>query len=322
MNILVTGGAGFIGSNFVRYHRRHNPNDKIVVLDALTYAGNLQSLVGIEAINFVQGDICDDSLVSRLLHGYQVDVVVHFAAESHVDRSIDDPQVFLRTNVIGTATLLERARQAKIKQFIHVSTDEVYGELPAFGGGFIEATPINPRSPYAASKASSDMLARAWSETYGFPVVITRCSNNYGPYQHPEKFIPKMILNALHDRPLPVYGNGQNVRDWIHVEDHCAAIARVLERGLAGRVYNIGARRERCNLEIAHAILDITEKPKSLIQFTADRPGHDFRYAVNPSKIEKTLGWRCSPRPFEERLRDTVSWYRENRDWWQRSYAP
>lgn len=320
MNILVTGGAGFIGSNFVRYCRERRPTDRIVVLDALTYAGNVKSLA--PHVKLIHGNICDDSLVSRVLHGYQIDVIVHFAAESHVDRSIDDPQVFLRTNVMGTATLLERARQAHIKQFIHVSTDEVYGDLPAFGAGFTESTPIAPRSPYAASKAASDMLALAWHETYGFPVIITRCSNNYGPYQHPEKFIPKMILNALHDRPLPVYGQGANVRDWIHVEDHCAAIARVLEKGEYGEVYNIGARSERSNLEVAKAILKITEKPNHLLCFVKDRPGHDFRYAVNPSRIEKALGWQCSPRSFEERLRDTINWYRENRDWWQRSYIP
>jgi dTDP-glucose 4,6-dehydratase len=316
MNLLVTGGAGFIGSNFVRRRRRTQPKDRLVVLDALTYAGNLASLADVSGFEFVKGDICDGDLVASTLADYRIEAIVHFAAESHVDRSILGPGAFVRTNVTGTATLLEKARAAGVKRFVHVSTDEVYGDLEPDDPPFSEITPIAPRSPYSASKAGSDHLVHAWFETYGFPTLITRCSNNYGPYQFPEKLIPLMILNALSDTPLPVYGNGLNVRDWIHVEDHCAAVERVLEAGREGQVYNIGGRSERTNLEIVKAILAALGKPESLIRFVADRPGHDRRYAIDDTKIERELGW-VRARRLDEGLASTIAWYKANERWWQ-----
>jgi dTDP-glucose 4,6-dehydratase len=316
MNLLITGGAGFIGANFVRRRRRSHPSERLVVLDALTYAGNLASLEGIDGFTFVKGDICDAAAVEATLRDHGIDAIVHFAAESHVDRSILGPGAFVRTNVQGTATLLEKARAAGVKRFVHVSTDEVYGDLAADDPAFTEETPIRPRSPYSASKAGSDHLVRAWFETYKFPTLITRCSNNYGPYQFPEKLIPLMILNALSDTPLPVYGDGMNVRDWIHVDDHCAAIERVLEAGRDGEVYNVGGRAERPNLEIVHAILKQTGKPESLIRYVADRPGHDRRYAIDDSKIERELGWTRTRR-FDEGLESTIAWYRANEPWWR-----
>jgi dTDP-glucose 4,6-dehydratase len=316
MSLLVTGGAGFIGTNFVRRRRAQDPGEKLIVLDALTYAGNLASLDGVGGFEFVRGDICDGALVESVLRDHSVDTVVHFAAESHVDRSILGPGAFVRTNVVGTATLLEKARAARVKRFVHVSTDEVYGDLGPQDPPFSERTPLSPRSPYSASKAGSDHLVRAWFETYKFPTLITRCSNNYGPFQFPEKLIPLMILNALDDLPLPVYGDGMNVRDWIHVEDHCDAVMRVLEAGREGEVYNIGGRSEKPNIEIVKSILKELNKPESLIRFVADRPGHDRRYAIDDRKIERELGW-TRQRAFDEGLSATVAWYRSNETWWR-----
>ena len=332
MNLLVTGGAGFIGSNFVRRRRASNPSDRIVVLDALTYAGHVGSIADVPKIDFVRGDICDGAVVEKVLADYAIDTIVHVAAESHVDRSILGPMAFVQTNVVGTATLLDKARARKIARFVHVSTDEVYGDLGPTDPAFTETTSIAPRSPYSASKAGSDHLAHAYFETYHFPTLITRCSNNYGPYQFPEKLIPLMILNAMEDKPLPVYGDGMNVRDWIHVEDHCDAIARVLDKGREGEVYNIGGRAERPNLEIVRTILKELGKPESLIKYVTDRPGHDRRYAIDDRKIERELGW-VRTRELGEGLASTVRWYREQaawvkevrsgdyRNWYERNYS-
>jgi dTDP-glucose 4,6-dehydratase len=314
--LLVTGGAGFIGVNFVRRRRARHPQEKLIVLDALTYAGNPASLDGVGGVTLVRGDICDGAIVERVLGDHGVDRIVHFAAESHVDRSILGPGAFVRTNVMGTATLLEKARAANVKRFVHVSTDEVYGDLAPDDPAFSESTPIAPRSPYSASKAGSDMLARAWFETYKFPTLITRCSNNYGPFQFPEKLIPLMILNALEDKPLPVYGDGMNVRDWIHVEDHCDAVAAVLEKGRDGEVYNVGGRSEKPNIEIVKRILKELGKPESLIKHVADRPGHDRRYAIDDRKIERELGWTRAHN-FDDGLQATIAWYRANEPWWR-----
>ena len=316
MNLLVTGGCGFIGSNFVRRRRAACPGDRLVVLDALTYAGHLGSIADVPDVRFEKGDICDAAVVERVLADHAIEAIVHFAAESHVDRSILGPMAFVQTNVVGTATLLDRARAAKVKRFLHVSTDEVYGDLGPDEPAFTEATPIRPRSPYSASKAASDHLVHAYFETYGFPALITRCSNNYGPYQFPEKLIPLMILNAREDRPLPVYGDGMNVRDWIHVEDHCDAVARVLDAGRDGEVYNVGGRAERPNLAIVRAILAALGKPESLISYVKDRPGHDRRYAINDEKIERELGW-VRTRQLDEGLAATVRWYGEQAEWVQ-----
>jgi dTDP-glucose 4,6-dehydratase len=316
MNLLVTGGAGFIGANFVRRRRQTHPDDRIVVLDALTYAGNFASIADIEGIAFVRGDICDANVVETTMREHSVDAVVHFAAESHVDRSIYGPLAFVRTNVDGTATLLECARKLGVKRYLQVSTDEVYGDLGPDDPPFTETTPLDPRSPYSASKAAADHLVLAWAHTYKFPALITRCSNNYGPYQFPEKLIPLMILNALEDKPLPVYGDGKNVRDWIHVEDHCDAVSVVLDRGRIGEVYNAGGRSERKNIDIVRALLELTGKPESLIRYVTDRPGHDRRYAINCDKIERELGWAPRHR-LEEGLAETVAWYKANAPWWQ-----
>jgi len=318
-NILVTGGAGFIGSNFIRYLLQRYREYRVINYDALTYAGNLENLSGVDLSPryiFVNADICDDAAVERVLRDYRVDAVVHFAAESHVDRSILGPSVFVRTNVLGTSILLEAARQAGIQRFIHVSTDEVYGSLEATGK-FTEATPLHPNSPYSASKASSDLIALSYFRTYGTPVIVTRCSNNYGPYQFPEKLIPLMIANALNDKPLPVYGDGLNVRDWLYVEDHCSALDVVLHKGKEGEVYNIGGDNEQANIEIVKLILTELDKPHSLITFVKDRPGHDRRYAIDAAKIEKELGWKPS-HTFEKGIRETIRWYRSNKEWWQR----
>jgi dTDP-glucose 4,6-dehydratase len=314
VSLLVTGGAGFIGANFVRRRRASEPGEKLVVLDALTYAGNLASLDGVDGVAFVRGDICDGAVVEATLRDHGVDTIVHFAAESHVDRSILGPGAFVQTNVVGTLTLLEKAKAAGVKRFLHVSTDEVYGDLHMDDPAFTEETPIRPRSPYSASKAGSDHLVQAYFATYGFPALITRCSNNYGPYQYPEKLIPLMILNAMENRPLPVYGDGQNVRDWIHVDDHCAAVERVLEAGREGEVYNIGGRAERKNIDIVKAILRALDKPESLIQFVPDRLGHDRRYAMDDRKIERELGW-TRQRDFDAGLAATLEWYRSRQDW-------
>jgi len=315
--ILVTGGAGFIGSNFI--HLLVKERDwKIVNLDALTYAGNLENLSSLEGnprYKFVHGRIEDKHLVEEVMD--EVDAVVHFAAESHVDRSIKDAQPFLVTNCIGTQTLLDVARKKGIKRFLHVSTDEVYGSLGPDGPPFTESDPLRPNSPYAASKASSDLLVRAAFKTHGLPVLITRCSNNYGPYQFPEKLIPLMTINAMNKRPLPIYGDGKNIRDWIHVEDHCRGVLAVLERGKIGEVYNLGGECEKQNIEIVNTILDILGAPKDLIQYVTDRPGHDRRYAMNIEKAKAELGW--SPViSFEEGLRSTIDWYMENKEWWER----
>jgi dTDP-glucose 4,6-dehydratase len=319
MNILVTGGAGFIGSNFVHHMLAAHQDLRIVNLDKLTYAGNLENLRAVEKESrylFVHGDICDAGLVRSLLSEQKVDAIVNFAAESHVDRSILGASEFVRTNVMGTTVLLEASKEHPLVKFVHVSTDEVYGSLGP-EGRFTEASPLHPNSPYAASKASADMLALSYQHTFGLPVVITRCSNNYGPYQFPEKLIPLMIANALDDKPLPVYGDGENVRDWIHVADHCSAIDAVLQKGMVGRVYNIGGNSERKNIDVVKIVLQTLGKPETLITYVKDRPGHDRRYAIDGAKIERELGWRPSV-AFETGIARTIAWYRENNSWWQR----
>jgi dTDP-glucose 4,6-dehydratase len=319
MNVLLTGGAGFIGSNLVRLLLAERPGWRVVNLDKLTYAGNAESLAGLEAnprYRFVRGDVCNGELVGDLFETERIDAVLHLAAESHVDRSILAPSVFIETNVRGTQVLLEAARELGVTRFVHVSTDEVYGSLGPTGL-FTETTPLDPSSPYSASKAASDLLALAYAHTFDLPVVVTRCSNNYGPYQFPEKLIPLMIANALRDLPLPVYGDGLNVRDWIHVEDHCRGLLAALEQGEAGEVYNLGASSERTNLEIVRQVLKLVGKPESLVRFVKDRPGHDRRYAIDSTKARARLGW--APRhAFEEALAATVSWYVEHRGWWER----
>lgn len=322
MHLLVTGGCGFIGSNFIQHMFATHADVVIVNLDKLTYAGNRRNLAEVEAAHqdhryhFVHGDICDQTLVPELMQRFRFDAVVHFAAESHVDRSISDPFPFITTNVLGTQNLLEAARRAEIPRFVHVSTDEVYGTLGPTGQ-FTEDTPLAPNSPYSASKASSDLLARAYFHTHGMPVVITRCSNNYGPYQFPEKLIPLTYLKASRGESIPVYGDGQNVRDWLYVEDHCEAILAVLERGRPGEVYNVGGHNEYPNLEIVRRVLALLEKPESLIRFVKDRPGHDRRYAIDAGKIERELGWR--PRfTFEQALPLTIRWYQSQTTWLQR----
>lgn len=312
--ILVTGGAGFIGSNFIRYMlERHSYS--IINLDALTYCGNLENLRDVEdhpRYTFIRGSITDRELVNRIIQ--DVDAVINFAAESHVDRSIQDPEIFIKTNVLGTQTLLEASRREGIERFIQISTDEVYGSAET--GYFTEETPLAPNSPYSASKAAADLMVRAYHRTYGLPVNITRCSNNYGPYQFPEKLIPLMITNALEDRPLPVYGDGMNVRDWLHVEDHCSAIDLVLHHGRDGEVYNIGGNNERRNIDIVRLILRELGKDESLIRFVEDRPGHDRRYAIDATRIRNELGWK--PRySFREGIRETINWYIRNRKWWE-----
>lgn len=318
MKILVTGGAGFIGSNFVRCVLREHPNWEVANLDKLTYAGNLENLGDVKGnprYHFIKGDIADRELVDKLLsQGFNV--VVNFAAESHVDRSILDSSPFIKTNVEGTQVLLEGARQHGVKLFLQVSTDEVYGSLGAIGK-FSEESPLSPSSPYAASKTAADCLCQAYHHTYGLPVIITRSSNNYGPFQFPEKLIPLVISNALENKPIPIYGDGLNIRDWLHVKDHCFALDLVIQQGKPGEIYNIGGNNEKTNLELVHSILDIIGKPHSFITFVADRPGHDRRYALETSKIERELGWRPAI-PLEEGLRETVQWYMENESWWRR----
>ena len=315
--ILVTGGCGFIGSNFVRHLLSRHPQDEVVNLDSLTYAGNPNNLRDIEEntrYRFVRGDITDAEIVAQTMK--EVDHVVHFAAESHVDRSIKGPEEFVKTNVLGTQVLLEQARKVGVRNFVHVSTDEVYGSLGETGL-FTETTPLSPNSPYSASKAGSDLLARAYYETFGLPVMITRCSNNYGPYQFPEKLIPLMVSNALEDKPLPVYGDGKNVRDWLYVEDHCTAVDRVLRDGRAGEIYNIGGNNEWRNIDIVKLILRALDKPESLIQFVTDRLGHDRRYAIDASKIREDLGWEPTTR-FEDGIQTTIRWYLDHPGWIQR----
>ena len=334
-NVLVTGGAGFIGANFVRYLLSQHPAVRVVNLDALTYAGSLENLRDLPASDrytFVQGNICDQTTVAAVLRDYHIDTIVHFAAESHVDRSITGPGQFIQTNIVGTYTLLEATRQAwrsagqsPAFRFHHVSTDEVFGPLLPQAPAFTEAHLYDPSSPYSASKAASDHLVRAYARTFGLPVTMTNCSNNYGPYQFPEKLIPLMILNALNGRPLPVYGDGQQVRDWLYVEDHCAAILTVLQRGRIGETYNVGGDNQPANLEIVHQICALLDelRPASppaphanLIKFVTDRPGHDRRYAMDIAKIRRELGWE--PRhPLNRGLRQTVEWYLAHGDWIQ-----
>lgn len=318
MRLVVTGGAGFIGSNFVRQMLKKYPAYQIINVDALTYAGNLESLKDVASnpnYSFVRTDIRDITNIDRIFER-GVDVVVHFAAESHVDRSILNPGEFLQANVIGTQVLLDAAKKHNIKKFVHVSTDEVYGTLEKTGL-FSEATPLQPNSPYSASKASSDLLVRAYHETYGLPVNITRCSNNYGSYQFPEKLIPLMIINALEDKPLPVYGDGLNVRDWLHVEDHCAGIDLVLHNGRDGDVYNIGGNNERENIEIVKLILSTLGKSQGLIRLVEDRLGHDRRYAIDATKLRTELGWEPKY-TFDAGIQQTIQWYLDNRGWWER----
>lgn len=319
MNILVTGGAGFIGSNHVRHLLAHS-DDRVVNLDLLTYAGNLENLAGLEdhpRYRFIRGDVRDAALVGELLAAEAIEAIVHFAAESHVDRSLEAPGVFLDTNTRGTLTLLQAALAQGIDCFVMVSTDEVYGSLPPSAPGFTETSPLAPNSPYAASKAAADLMCRAYQRTFGLDVRITRCSNNYGPYQFPEKLIPLMIANALEDRPLPIYGDGQNVRDWLHVEDHCRAVDLVMRRGRAGEVYNIGGNNEWTNLALVRLLLERLGKTESLISFVPDRPGHDRRYAIVADKIGRELGWRPKL-SFPEGLAQTVDWYLAHRDWWRK----
>jgi dTDP-glucose 4,6-dehydratase len=318
-NILVTGGAGFIGSNFARYMLEAHPGWTVTNFDKLTYAGNLENLrdiAGSPAYRFVKGDICDPDGVQAVLRECGIDTIVHFAAESHVDRSILGAEVFVRTNVLGTQVLLDAAKALGMERFLHVSTDEVYGSLGPIGK-FSEATPISPNSPYAASKAGSDLIALAYHHTFGTPVVVTRCSNNYGPYQFPEKLIPLMIINALNNKPLPVYGDGLNVRDWLHVNDHCAAIDLVLRNGKAGQVYNIGGDNEWKNIDIVKLILKHLGKTEDLIKYVKDRPGHDRRYAMDATKIATELGWTPSY-TFEQGIAATIDWYIQNEQWWKR----
>jgi len=319
MNVLVTGGAGFVGSNLVRLLLAERPDWRVVNLDLLTYAGNAESLADLEGdrrYRFVRGDVGNGELVAELFRSERPDAVLHLAAESHVDRSILAPAVFIETNVRGTQVLLEAAREHGVRRFLHVSTDEVYGSLGATGL-FTEETPLAPSSPYSASKAGGDLLALAYARTFSVPVVVTRCSNNYGPYQFPEKLIPLMIANALRDQPLPVYGDGLNVRDWIHVEDHCRGLLAALERGEPGQVYNLGASSERNNLQIVREVLRLLGKPESLIRFVKDRPGHDRRYAIDAGRARARLGWTPRLR-FEEALAATVRWYVDHRPWWER----
>jgi len=315
---VVTGGAGFIGSGFVRLALAERPDLRIVTIDLLTYAGNLENLAGVpdDRHTFVRADITDPQAMRRAIPG-GADALVNFAAETHVDRSILGPLAFVRTNVTGTQVLLDAARERGVGRFLQVSTDEVYGALGPEEAAFTESHPLRPSSPYAASKAGADLLVLAAHHTYGQDALITRCSNNYGPFQFPEKLIPLMISNALEDKPLPVYGDGRQVRDWIHTDDHSRAILAVLDGGTPGTVYNIGARSERENLDVVRRVLEAVGKPESLIQFVEDRPGHDRRYAIDPARIETDLGWRPEV-PFEDGLARTVAWYRENEGWWRR----
>jgi dTDP-glucose 4,6-dehydratase len=318
-NILITGGAGFIGSNFIHLILKNHDDYRIFNLDKLTYAGNLDNLtpsVDNTNFNFIKGDISNPDLVQYLFEKYEIKYVINFAAESHVDRSILGSEIFYRTNVIGTNVLLEMARKFKIEKFVQISTDEVYGSLGK-EGLFNEKTPLSPNSPYSSSKAAADMMALAFYHTYGLPVVVTRCSNNYGPYQFPEKLIPLMIINALNNKKLPVYGDGMNVRDWIFVDDHNRAIEFVFEKGKPGEVYNIGASNEMPNLEIIKLILKSLNKPDSLIEFVKDRPGHDRRYAIDSNKIQTELGWKPLF-SFSEAINKTIDWYLENELWWKR----
>lgn len=320
MKILITGGAGFIGGNFIFYMRKKHPDYDLVCVDKLTYAGNLATLKSVmddPKFKFIRADIADREAIYGIFEAERPDVVVNFAAESHVDRSIEDPGIFLQTNVLGTQVLLDASRKYGVKRYHQVSTDEVYGDLPLDRPDlfFTEKTPLHTSSPYSASKASADLLCNAYQRTYGMPITISRCSNNYGPYQFPEKLIPLMIANALADKPLPVYGQGLNVRDWLYVEDHCAAIDLILERGQVGQVYNIGGHNEMKNIDIVKLICKALDKPESLITHVTDRKGHDMRYAIDPTFIHDQLGWLPETR-FEEGIQKTIRWYLDNQDWW------
>ena len=321
MKILVTGGAGFIGGNFVHYQLKHHPEDQIICLDALTYAGNMETLkdaLSNPNFSFVQGSIADRDAVYALFEREMPDIVVNFAAESHVDRSIEDPGLFLQTNITGTGVLLDACRKYGVGRFHQVSTDEVYGDLPLERTDlfFTEETPLHTSSPYSASKASADLLTLAYFRTFKLPVTISRCSNNYGPYHFPEKLIPLMIINALSDKSLPVYGKGENVRDWLYVEDHCSAIDLIIRGGRVGEVYNIGGHNERTNLDVVKTILRTLDKPESLIRFVTDRPGHDLRYAIDASKIKNELGW-VPQTTFDTGIQSTIEWYLKNEAWWK-----
>ena len=320
MNIIVTGGAGFIGSNFVYYEHKKHPADKIICVDKLTYAGNLETLTPLlekDNFKFIRADIADRKAIYRIFEQEKPDIVVNFAAESHVDRSIENPEIFLQTNIIGTSVLLDACRKYGIDRYHQVSTDEVYGDLPLDRPDlfFTEQTNLHTSSPYSASKASADLLVMAYHRTYKVPTTISRCSNNYGPYHFPEKLIPLMIINALDDKPLPVYGDGLNVRDWLYVEDHCHAIDLIMRKGKVGEVYNVGGHNERANIDVVKTILKQLGKPESLIELVTDRKGHDRRYAIDPTKIHEELGWEPETK-FEDGIRKTVQWYLDNRDWW------
>lgn len=321
MKMLVTGGAGFIGSNFVYYQLKEHPQDEIVCLDALTYAGDYETLLpALENKNFkfYKGDITDKEFIDELFAREKFDTVVNFAAESHVDRSIENPEVFLNTNILGTSVLMNASIKHSVKRYHQVSTDEVYGDLPLDRPDlfFTESTPLHTSSPYSSSKASADLLVGAYIKTYGLNATISRCSNNYGPYQFPEKLIPLMISNALEDKPLPVYGTGENVRDWLFVEDHCSAIDLIVRKANPGEIYNIGGHNEHSNLEVVKTILETLGKPESLITFVGDRKGHDLRYAIDPAKIKNDLGWEPKTM-FKDGIRSTINWYLENRQWWE-----
>ena len=321
MKVLVTGGAGFIGGNFVHHMVNKYPDYQIVNLDLLTYAGNLETLKPVEDkpnYKFVKGDIADEAFIMDLFEKEKFDVVVNFAAESHVDRSIEDPGIFVQTNVMGTRVLLDASRKFGVKRYHQVSTDEVYGDLPLDRPDlfFTENTPIHTSSPYSASKASADLFVLAYHRTFGTPVTVSRCSNNYGPYHFPEKLIPLLISRELADEELPVYGNGENVRDWLHVSDHCEAIDLIIHKGKVGEVYNIGGHNERTNLQVVQTILKALDKPESLIKYVKDRPGQDRRYAIDPTKIETELGWKPKYN-FDTGIAQTIQWYLDNEDWWK-----
>ena len=322
MKIIVTGGAGFIGSNFIFHMLREHPEDRVICLDKLTYAGNLSTLESVmdrPNFRFVRADICDREAVDQLFHEEKPDAVVNFAAESHVDRSILNPGIFLQTNVLGTQTLMDMCLRHGIGRYHQVSTDEVYGDLPLDRPDlfFTEETPIHTSSPYSASKAGADLLVLAYHRTFGLPATISRCSNNYGPYHFPEKLIPLMIANALNDKPLPVYGEGKNVRDWLYVEDHCRAIDLIIRRGRAGEVYNVGGHNEMRNIDIVRLICRELGKPESLIVHVEDRKGHDMRYAIDPTKIHRELGWQPETK-FADGIQKTIRWYLDNRQWWEK----
>lgn len=321
MKVVVTGGAGFIGGNFVHYMLKKYPDYEIICMDCLTYAGNMETLEPASSnpnFKFYKVNISDRDAVFAIFEDIRPDIVVNFAAESHVDRSIEDPGVFLQTNIIGTQVLMDACRKYGVKRYHQVSTDEVYGDLPLDRKDlfFTEETPIHTSSPYSASKAAADLLAQAYHRTYDFPVTISRCSNNYGPYHFPEKLIPLMIANALNEKPLPVYGKGENIRDWLYVEDHCSAIDLIIHNGTVGEVYNIGGHNERTNLQVVKTILKELGKPESLITYVADRKGHDMRYAIDPTKIRRELGWEPATM-FDEGIKKTIKWYLENRPWWE-----